>query len=68
MTEEQILKECNTRYPIGTKYYCAKYGGIEEAKYRASIVTIYDNKFSVEVGRGYCHYYGEWAKILEEES
>lgn len=65
-SEQDILEQCNKKYPIGTKYKCPNSNTITEVKgkfFKGST----GNKFTDGYG-GYVYYEGKFAEIVEEES
>lgn len=64
--EDDILEQCNKKYPIGTKYRCPIGNTIVEVKgkfFKGST----GNEFTDGYG-GYVYYEGKFAEIIEEES
>ena len=67
-TNEELLKEANRRYPIGTKYYCCNVADFYAGKIGKALRQASSSSANrIEVGFGYVYYNGKWAEIISEE-
>jgi len=73
MTEEEIIKEAQRRYPKGTKhYYMNGHGRVLDVSPHNITTTSRDvrvldkNPLRIDAGAGYIYSGGKWAPLLEE--
>jgi len=68
--KKNILEICREKYPIGTKFHCAKDGalGVSVCEIQEDSAGNYYSKFLNTPSNQYVYAYNEWAKIILSET